>query len=382
MKINFVYGLAAFALLGCKAEKENKDTGSSAPVVSGALVIEGSLANGEDPEVTDILANQKVDIVRSDNATIGSATSDANGEFSLNLGAGALTTDGFGLTSESESVVSTESFKYYLQTAVPDDGNGKALGIRRKISLTQNAVTGTSGDADLIDLGESPLKEISAITGTIAFASSAISPDRTDVYIPGKSFFARTGDDGTFQLLFLPEGSYLVRIEKGVYVKDVNVEVKSGKTTILGDVEVGLKDRDPLPLVDIIEGRWQETCYFKGAPSGGPTSDAETPSTAVLLFNAPVNNALPNNYSGGANNSFYIESGYSCLIGNVLPASSTTLSLLVPNDDVIVRKFSSAGTQYGFYQVNRYTNNRIVLQVALNAGTDQWGAIAILERLD
>lgn len=70
----------------------------------------------------------------------------------------------------------------------------------------------------------------------------AWGPEGWDVYIPGRSFFVRTGPDGTFVLNYVPAGTYSLIISRDA----VKVRVMSGvvavsrKLTNLGNVEVFL----------------------------------------------------------------------------------------------------------------------------------------------
>jgi hypothetical protein len=71
-----------------------------------------------------------------------------------------------------------------------------------------------------------------------------------DVYIPGRSFFVRTGADGTFVLNYVPAGTYNLMIAReGIKVREMpGIVVASRRLANLGQVEVFLDaDQDGYP---------------------------------------------------------------------------------------------------------------------------------------
>lgn len=90
-------------------------------------------------------------------------------------------------------------------------------------------------------LSKNPVKELShsgKISGVVQFCDQ-ISNAGTLVYIPGKSFFAKTGPSGEFTLSYVPKGSYTLIIEvQGQGPFEIpNVEVRKKMLTDLGDIQ-------------------------------------------------------------------------------------------------------------------------------------------------
>ncbi len=76
------------------------------------------------------------------------------------------------------------------------------------------------------------------IRGTLT-ALRQYGPEGWDVYIPGRSFFARTGTDATFLLNYVPPGAYTIVVSRqGFKVREIHASVTSGKLTDLGNVEL------------------------------------------------------------------------------------------------------------------------------------------------
>jgi hypothetical protein len=197
------------------------------------------------------------------------------------------------------------------------------------------------------------LKEITAITGTLAFADANVSLAGADIFIPGKPFFVRTGDDGAFSLLFVPAGTYMIRITKGYYIKDVTVSVTAGKTSDLGTLAVGSNERNPLPLASVLPGSWQVTCSYSDLPSG---INPENPVTGAIVVTAL--------------DQISITSGDSCLLRTMGAADnfSNFSKLILMGDGAIVAKFTSYYSSF----ITSYTNDQIVMDVdssSLGGGT-------------
>lgn len=326
---------------------DDGQTGDAAPdpLPTGTLAIKGSLANGDTPANVEVLKNQKVDLFRNDATLIGTAQSDDAGTFTIALAPGALAIPGTGYSLQGEEAATDDAdHRFYLQATVPDDGSGKALGIKRKIKLTQSAATSMEADTAIFDTGLNSLTEVSAITGTIKFADPATTVTATDVYIPGKSFFARTGDDGAFQLLYVPEGTYTIRIQKGVYIKQVDVTVAAGKTTKLGELTVASTDRNPLPLAQVILGKWNTTCFYSDSVGGVSPEDPVTGAIEIKALD-----------------DVDLISGDNCLLRTTMAAPEVFVSLSVPSDGSIISKFAAMGGTYYLNMVSGYTNDKITV---------------------
>ncbi|MCX6127197.1 MAG: carboxypeptidase regulatory-like domain-containing protein, partial [Proteobacteria bacterium] len=117
---------------------------------------------------------------------------------------------------------------------------------------------------------------------TVAFSDSTVSVAGTDVFVPGKSLFVRTGSDGTFNFLFVPAGTYSIRIENGKYFKTQEVTVQSGKTTNAGTITVGLTERNPKALIEVIIGKWTTSTY----DPGGTGATSVTTTTGSVEVNS------------------------------------------------------------------------------------------------
>jgi hypothetical protein len=165
------------------------------------------VANGEDASNTTVLQNKEVELIRNDGVVAAQGTTDAAASFSMDVASGALIIDSSFSTAtglaETGAAATSVDFNYTLQVKVPDDGSGRALGVRRKLDIAEEALR---ADRKL-DIGQTALKEVTAIIGKLAFADAAVSLAGADIFIPGKPFFVRTGDDGAFSLLFVPAGT-------------------------------------------------------------------------------------------------------------------------------------------------------------------------------
>ncbi len=317
----------------------------SAIIPTGALIISGSIANGEDPSNTAVIKGQEVAILRNDGVIVAQGISDDQGDFEFNIAEGGLIVDssfskGIGLESNPDQAT-VDDFSYTLQAKIPDDGTGRALGLRRKIAIAE----GTAASTGTLNLGSNPLKEVTAIIGKIAFADANVSLAGVDAFIPGKPFFVRTGDDGAFSLLFIPSGSYNIRVTKGFYIKDVPVVIEPGKTTDLGTVTVGSAERNPLPLASVLPGKWLSTCYYDDVAGG---VSADNPKTGTITLTSLTQMTII---------------GSSCLLRTMgTPDSFTNFdSLRLLGDGAIIAKFGTASFFYS--QVSSYSNNQIVLSV-------------------
>lgn len=99
-------------------------------------------------------------------------------------------------------------------------------------------------DGKTTDLGTSELKRTGSLTGRVTFLENPndLALAGSDVFVPGTSFLAKTGDDGSFTLGGLPEGSYKLQIQHtGFAVQRIDaVTIVSGETADLGEVPLSL----------------------------------------------------------------------------------------------------------------------------------------------
>jgi hypothetical protein len=342
--------LALCLLLSCSGGTTEKVINNTIPaenetalIPTQSLIITGSLANGEDASNTAVLQNKDVELIRNDGVIVAQGTTDTAGGFSVNVAAGALIIDssfstGTGLIETGEAATS-DDFTYTLQVKVPDDGSGRALGVRRKMELDDSALSAERK----LDTGISTLKEVTAITGTLAFADTTVSLAGADIFIPGKPFFVRTGDDGTFSLLFVPAGTYNIRITKSFYIKDVSVTVTAGRTSDLGTVTVESSERNPLPLASVLPGTWQVRCSYYDMAGG---INPENPRTGTVVVTALDSISV---------------TGDSCLLRTFAAADnfSNFTKFIVMGDGAIIGKFSS----YYSSLITSYTNDQIVMDI-------------------
>jgi len=206
------------------------DSGASSGNARTALIgstdvmVTGQLAIEDNP---DLVINQKVEVQDGQGEILGTGLSDAEGEFAVSL-PGQLVIGGTGLVASKELT---------LFSTTVDDESGKVLGVKQSLDL---------GDAvaSSLKLGKLPMQEVAAIRGQIIFIdqdgeeNTKTARIGTEVYIPGLSIYGRTDKDGKFLLLYVPEGDYTLRIEKGVYVKEMAVAVQAGKTLNLSTIQL------------------------------------------------------------------------------------------------------------------------------------------------
>ena len=361
-----IFALSLFLVCSC-SRNDGDRSGGETPTTSneeklpptGALSVKGSLSNGDNPENTSVSKNQKVELVRNDGIVIGTGKSDSSSNFAISVIAGSLSTSTAfraiparssmhtlvaASTPTATSAEDLPTFQYYIQSSVANDGSGKAIGVKKRIPLSKRLAKSVEGDVTTFDAGENKLTEISAITGSVTFADPYTTKSSTDVYIPGKSFFARTGDDGAFQLMFVPVGTYKIRLQKAVYIKEVEVTVAENKTTKLGNVTVAASDRNPQPLAEVVVGTWNTSCFYYDMAGG---ISPESPLTGVIRISSLS--------AGGV----AVVSGISCFARSNLTPVKTPTRLLVPSDGSLILKFDDGS--YSVLPVASYTNNRITL---------------------
>lgn len=211
------------------------DGGSPSSALTDRVVVAGQLAIDGSSEAP-ILSQQKVDLTDSSDRVIASGYADSAGKYAIDAGVLAI-----------ESGASLTEGQYKVSSIIDDDAGGKVLGIRQNVQI--DATTLKNGR---VDAGVSAFAEVAAIKGKVRF----INPDGTDnpkvarlgvdVYIPGQSFFAKTDRDGAFLILYVPAGAYTLRLEKGVFSKEVSVNLVESKTTLVGEVKVQTDTEAPI----------------------------------------------------------------------------------------------------------------------------------------
>ena len=251
----------------------------------------------------------------------------------------------------------TDDFSYLIKAEVPDDGQGNAVGLRKNLDLSEsNLVEGR------LLLGETPLKEVTAIVGRISFENESVNVGLTDIFIPGKQFFIRTGDDGEFAMLFVPSGSYILRIQNGIYTKDIEVNLDPGKTLDLGGLVVSEKDRNPLPFADVFIGSWKTTCYFN--TNMGTT--IVNPKSGTLVVTALDDVSF---------------TGDSCILRSFAAAGRPFEKFILLGDGGLGLVLSdSGGTDYYTHTIIKHDNNRIVIS-AENTSIANGSVIEVFERM-
>ena len=105
-----------------------------------------------------------------------------------------------------------------------------------------------------LDLGTVALSETGAIAGRVLLSDGA-SALGTDVYIPGTSFVAKAAQDGSFVILYIPEGEYDLVYERDgySYQSKANILVLSKKVADLEPVTLRARDTTA-PTVTISSG--------------------------------------------------------------------------------------------------------------------------------
>ncbi|MDQ3231896.1 MAG: hypothetical protein M3Q07_08765, partial [Pseudobdellovibrionaceae bacterium] len=143
--------------------------------------------------------------------------------------------------------------------------------------------------------------------------------------------------------LFVPAGTYTIRITKGFYIKDVSVTVTAGQTTDLNAITVGSHERNPLPLSSVLPGTWQSKCYYNDIANG---INPENPRTGTVIVTALDQVAV---------------TGHSCLLRTFAAGDSFAnfSKLMVLGDGAIVAKLTS----YYSSLITSYTNDQIVMDI-------------------
>ena len=210
-------------------------------------------------------------------------------------------------------------------------------------------------DKSIINVGSDKLSEIGAISGQVTFSEAFVSAEGTDVFIPGKSFFVRTSDTGSFHLLFVPSGTHTVRIEKDFYFKEVEVTVKQNETTILGEVEIESTDRNPKAIDEVLVGTWSTKCW------DGRTTDGAAPGTGTITFASLTSVS----YTGRSCFSGSQSDGS----GGGTPKGYDVQSVtVVSNDSLFIAKKQRSDNviSYNLIQILGYTNDKITMLVDSN----------------
>lgn len=321
--------------------EQSQEEDESATIPSGALIISGSVENGEDESNSSVLTSGALAIERSDGQIIANSDIGDDGRFEISLEAGALNIeDGYSIVQSEADERIASSYEYRIKVAIADDGNGKALGLKKTIDFSEENLTSNDDETLSLDLGVTQVKEISAIIGQIAFEDSSQSIAGVDVYIPGYPFFVRTGDDGKFNLLFIPQGTYTIRMEKFPYIKDQEVSVVAGTTSNVEVVTFGLSERNPLPLDQVVVGSWSTECFYYDMAAG---VDPETPKTGTVAVTSLDDAAT--------------VTGTSCVMRNQMTPVVAQESMITLGDGAVVTKHS--GSSYYFHKVMSYDNNTI-----------------------
>ena len=342
--------LASFLVLaGCGSSSSNgggggttTTTAADAPptgtlAVSGTITADSAAKGNTTKDQTVTLKNLSGDVVAT-------GKTDSAGKYSITAQPGALTTSTTKTTlaDDTDKAAAVAGSLFVISAAVKDTDAGKVFGFNRTVKLSTSNVTSKDGDTSTIDVGSTAMSEIGAIYGTLTFSDSTVSVAGTDVFVPGKSLFVRTGSDGTFNFLFVPPGTYSVRIENGKYFKTQDLTVVAGKTTNAGTVNVGLTDRNPKPLSEVIIGKWTTETYDEGS-SGATTVTTTTGSAEVKSDNSIT-------FTGTS--SEFLNAG-----------GITSTHLYAINDSTMYfRIITGPVLSVRLLQVLSYTNNQIVFK--------------------
>ncbi|MBI2890821.1 MAG: carboxypeptidase regulatory-like domain-containing protein [Nitrospirae bacterium] len=113
-------------------------------------------------------------------------------------------------------------------------------GIHRRRRQTVDPEAG-----EVLDVGTVALERTGSVSGMVT-REGAARHGGTDVFIPGTSFWVRTGLDGAFEIARLPGGWYKVAALVTGYRGFVSAEfeVTPGETTVLGAVQLRPEDED------------------------------------------------------------------------------------------------------------------------------------------
>lgn len=192
------------------------DTASTAQPVTGVYLTGRLDVKNADPALA---FNRKLELKDSSDNVVVSAVTDGAGHYKL----------------LAPKAVLTNPNGYKIFSLIEDDGNGKAYGVTQPIDVsTYDPVK------SIADQGIAFFLEISAIRGQAKFLDennnviSDLDPTKTEVFLPGFSFFARTDSEGRFLLLYIPAGGYELRIDNGTLVYKMPVTVEKETTLNLG----------------------------------------------------------------------------------------------------------------------------------------------------
>ena len=223
--VGFVLVLAACSKSGGGDSESAPAATGSTGTVTGRLEVQADDAGGTPPK----LDNQKVEMQSSAGQTVGTTYTDAKGNYTFNTGQLNTSTSSLAIAASS----------YVISSIIDHTAGNKVLGLKKTITLDpENFVGG------VYDVGASRMTEIGAIRGVIKFINAdgtdnpKVSTVGAEAYLVGKSFFAKTGDEGVFLLLYVPAGEHTLRIEKGRFAKEQKVTVLDNKTLSLGDIKV------------------------------------------------------------------------------------------------------------------------------------------------
>ncbi|WP_176736761.1 chitobiase/beta-hexosaminidase C-terminal domain-containing protein [Oligoflexus tunisiensis] len=232
--MNLSVSIFAFVMMACGGSDGGSRGGAVATaglVNAQPVTITGTLSIDPDHANKDTLVeNQSVQLEDGSGKVIASGVSDSTGNFTVSAPGELIVNVSGGLIGGDD---------YRVTSVIGDDGEGKVLGVSQAVSLTKANIKD-----GVIKAGVLAFEEIAAITGIIKFVdadgteNTKLPKIGTDVYLPGFSLIAKTDSAGKFLILYVPSGSYTLRIERGSIAKDLSVSVASNTTLNLGTVTV------------------------------------------------------------------------------------------------------------------------------------------------
>ncbi len=258
--------------------------------VVGTLAVDPSI-----PKSDSLVTNQEVELQDSTGKTVASGVSDSKGNFTINAPGELVISSSSGLHLAGD---------YTVSSIIPDDGSGKVLGVSQAISLVESNLKGRT-----IKTGVLPFDEIAAITGKIKFTdadgteNTKLPKIGTEVYLAGFSLIAKTDAEGKFIILYVPAGSYSMRIERGSISKELSVTVAANTTLNLGAISVLADSIPPITLASKASTDFKDpTCVTLSASESGSkiyySIDGSTPTaTNPFLYDSSSGGSCGNTSS-------------------------------------------------------------------------------------